>query len=327
MEKKIFYPTEEKVVKKIILNFFLIPEKDSNGLYVGSDSKKMGLKWIISNLSVAILLVGGFVKLICYCFLAGRFKAFNISRNYITVTEETIMQGLMFFVEVVVLFLLNLVYVKSCVHGTYKKIQRRRKVEKIKINKISILTVVEALLCLIYMFLECDTGKMFKEALWNHWLKISMLTIVAVVLMNFMAIEAILFYNWDLKRNSNNNSDSDRTQNMGGEEDKGRKYGCIAITCVSLLVLAYISGYIYRQDKIKMAIYQQHEAENIMLKGIDWDNQEVMYPIIYENDEIYIISEVTEDTEGNEINYENQMVISKLGVSTRTFTDVSEVLE
>lgn len=280
-----------------------------------------------------------------YFYMLGRFSVYNIDKSYIDVWSEGFLAQIIQSASTCILLL--------AVNYKYFQLSIQKDVSKIiRILRKSGFVLLEfvALSSWVLFANEISLFDLLKELPYTPKVKILALVIVwvfALVMVNILGIEAAFFYKAStrkkkevdedereikIEREDRCKSKKKKRKRLKNKEQSEVKQGdtkyqrwikvirTLLITCIVEFVFMYMIGVLTERQRSEFKFVVE-ETENVVRDKylfVDEKNggSYYLYPIIFENQDVYILSRICRNGDCLTIDYDFLKVIDKEGVST-----------
>lgn len=289
--------------------------------------------YINSNLKLISVLVSIFftigfllIKSMGYAYELGKLYVNHIERRYIDVSQENFIFQLLYIFAILVVFgLINYLYysVATC--------------RKHRIRKLLILWIIEAVLFTILSIALSDIGIIdFIIEFWDSNIRDKGIIILEVILvccmMNTMGIVCSIDYKRCKKDDNEIESKNEKADKIENDTDSSKQsvFSRFAISLIIIfateLIIASFCGIRYGYDKknYKVLFVESTSGSPIVdeyLFGSDGKVGEV-YPIVYENDEVYIMCKLCKKDGKIELDRSYQKIVEKNNLEIRYYSDI-----
>ena len=275
------------------------------------------------------LIISWIIRTIGFCYQAGRFSIYGIDNKYIEIGDNFLFQ-LMEYVAITIIFLLvNYFYIYFSIQDDGTRFNFKRK------RNISVLVSIEMLGLFIMVLISSYTNFMsaineIKNTNIITWIFILIILLVSTLMINIFGIEFSFSYKKAHKRKKTSDSTTPEDQEPKAKTDKKihnsvLMYIVTAFIVTSIFILfSFFGGKFEESQRTSFKIIKETVSDDsgtnlenknyIFLSG---QNKYIIYPIIYENDDIYIVSRLYISTDNiTEIDYSYQKVIEKNDIPT-----------
>lgn len=285
---------------------------------------------IFSALFIALITMGIWViRSIGYCYQAGVFSVYNINEKYIDVGNNFFYQAIQSFGYLIIIFFLNFVFVLIALDVDKRKVHIKRMV-------ITIIVEMILIICIQMIFYNIDLVMLFNDFKNSSlFLKIWSILIlfVSTCMINIFALE-ILFLQKDRAEERKTETGIHISQNS-------LKLMAVTIIIVSAssLPISYIFGRIESLNRTdyKVIIETKNTTEtkdekyNFNAESISFENSEVvannnyynLYAIVYENENVYILSMLYKNKNELFLDKRYQKIIDKQNINTYLLEGIS----
>lgn len=328
-DKNLFLFLDDKLLGKILQKIKEFMEKDF--------AKFSAITALCFSIAIWV------IRSLGYFYTLGRFSVYHIDKSYIDVwTEGFLIQVIQTVSTCIFLLVINYMYFKLSIPQGDKNAKRRLK----KAGFIFLEFI--ALSAWILFTKEISVLSLLKELPYNLLLKIVAFFIVwaiALAMVNAVGIEATIFYKMSIKEKKNVTKNikeikpklEKKDKNKEQQEKKNdeeividqsdieyrgwvRAIEVLIIICILEFGLMYGVGVFTERYRSEFKVVVE-EAETVVEDEYIFTNQETgesyyLYPIIYENEDVYILSQAAENEEGFSVNCDYQKVVDKKDVST-----------
>lgn len=247
--------------------------------------------------AVAFIVLAWVVKAGWYAYMLGKFKVYNIDSCYFNSDNDNIiLETLKLVVLAVILFFVNYCY--------YNLLCAKN------IRKIICFWIVEMFLVFLLIFFTSSTSvKMLSQVDF----KIAIFFIlVDGIICYVINIYAILYYA-DRNKKRVKKEMVHNTESIGNKKSKYYLLLDFVIVIAFELVFIYSLGFLLEKNRTSYKVVVNPDL--VELEELNLENNDI-YPIIYENNDIYILSQLYREGQINKINYNFQKVIDKKGIET-----------
>lgn len=273
-----------------------------------------------------------------YFYMLGRFSVYHIDKGYIDVwTEGFLIQVIQSVSTCIFLVGINYMYYKLSIPQEGKNAKRRLK----KIGFI----LIEFTVLSIWVFYAneisfIDLMKELPNTPISEILALIIVWCIVIIMVNAIGIEAIIFHKQSIKE-KNTVTESEKKDIIQSEK-KGKKkqsnkaddtkqsaikyqswvvtIEILLITCIVEFAFMYGMGIWAEKGRseFKYVVEETETIEGDEYVFTDPNNGTAyyLYPIIYENQDVYILSRVSKSEAGASVDYEFLKVIDKFEVST-----------
>lgn len=277
-----------------------------------------------------------------YFYMLGRFSVYHIDKGYIDVwTEGFLIQVIQSVSTCIFLIGINYLYYKLSIPQEGKNAKRRLK----KIGFILIeFTVLSVWVFYTNEISFIDLMKELPNTPISEILALIIVWCIVIIMVNAIGIEAIIFHKHSIKE-KNTVTESEK-EDVIQSEKKGKKkkrkkqsdkaddtkqsaikyqswvvtIEVLLITCIIEFAFMYGMGILAEKgrNEFKFVVEETETVEGDEYVFTDPNNgvSYYLYPIIYENQDVYILSQVSKREEGASVNYDFLKVIYKIEVST-----------
>ncbi len=277
-----------------------------------------------------------------YFYTLGRFSVYHIDKAYIDVwSEGFLIQVIQSASTCIVLLAINYMYFQLSIQSGSKNVKRR-------IKKIGFILLEFIALSVWVLYTNgIDFIDLLKELPDTPIVKIIALVIVwslVLIMVNAFGIEATIFYKMSIKEKKGvseggkgveiqlEKKDKNKKKKQNDKEKNDTKQSDIKyqrwirvieillITCILEFFFMYVIGILAerQRNEYKFVIEDAEIVEDDEYVFTDRNNgtSYYIYPIIYEDQDVYILSQIGKNEEGLIINYDFLKVIDKEDVST-----------
>ena len=275
-----------------------------------------------SALFVAVMTVGLWViKGMWYAYQTGRFSVYGIDSCYISSDNESILlQIIQMTAVLVVLFSINYIYYKISVSEDKSKIHWRRKLRLLAYW----LTEMILLFILVLITSGINIIDLIKDSTANNVVVLLIAIIFACFVVNIYGIEFAIKKKLSSRKRKKLESKAEKKKDIE-EENQHKRNGkkmifAVFITVALEILLMYILGITYESDRssYKIVLVEQ-EADEDSKYIFHYQSRQMNYticPIVFENNDYYILTRLYKREGKIEMDYEYQKIIEKTDIET-----------
>lgn len=271
-----------------------------------------------------------------YFYTLGRFSVYHIDKGYIDVWSEGFLIQVIQSISVcILLFTVNYVYFQLSIPKEGKKVKRRLK----KIGFILLeFIVLSAWVLFTNNISFIGLLKQLPDTSMVEVLALLIVWCVVLMMVNVLGIEATFFYKASIKEKKavdeevktqlEKDKDKKKKQRKQNKKEKSdtkyqrwiRVIVILLITCIIEFIFMYVMGVLAerQRNEFKFVVEKVEtvEGDEFLFTSSENEASYYVYPIIYENQDVYILSQIGKSGEGVRINYDFLKVIDKENVST-----------
>lgn len=266
------------------------------------------------------------IRSVWYAFCSGRFSVYNIDNCYINSDSNNTFLQLIMVLSIIVLFVgLNYLYYKLSMREDKSKFAWRRKAEKL------IFWIMEMLILFSYLIVQTNVSvkDLIREGNVKYFFGMFIALFVICFNINLIGIECV----WSKKSRLRHEEKEKRTKNEKDEEfkweyKKSLRLGIFAVFAIAVGVLSmYINGIICENSRTEYKVIICEVAEKLENKYCfsDEDKDVSIYPIVYENEDCYILSRIYNENGEIKLDYDYQQIVSKENQETYMISNIYEI--
>lgn len=270
------------------------------------------------------------IKSIWYAYMSGKFYVYKIDRCYINASNENVfLQLIQLGAILIILFIVNYVYYRISV------IEDKSKLHWKKIKNVLLFWMGEMVffggisLFVSPVEFHKDVGGTTR----GEVISLVGMLLLLCFLTNIYAIVFLIEHRWKRKnyKKETNSETEDKREDKTEDEIRGKikkELGAIILTIIvtfsveMLFVFASAIRTEYNRNNYKVILTrceENVESDYIIEYG---GNRYEMYPIVYENEDCYIVTRLFNQNGKNKMDYTYQKVISKEGQEIRYFDNI-----
>lgn len=283
-------------------------------------------------------------KILWYFFTSGRCSVYGINSSYIDIGKDSVLFEIAMYVTVMILFIIP--------NYVLDKLLNSKSNVWFKGMKILGVMFAETLILYAYILLKSHIELhclrcLLKAMIANLSLRVLLTLFFLIVAINGFAIGNKIWDSIDrhLKKQEENTANS-LAEKQGGiivadeyDSNKNKSDNKIRISFITRLLVImglelacmYIMGMIFelnRSDyKVMMVEVDADVDEELIICYRSDSNKYVIYPIVYENTECYIVSRLYIEEGETKIDYNYQRTIEKTDVETVYISDVYSICD
>lgn len=261
------------------------------------------------------------IKGIWYAYQAGKFSVYGIDICYINTSDESILlQIIQTVAAAVVLGSTNYLFFKIATSKDDSKFHWK------KIRGILGFWIVEMILLFAMVMVMSDTNivDIFRgETLQNILLSLLLLALTCLMINAYGIWYAITLPS---KEELKSGKESDAENQSGNGENKVKKNReivfiiVLVVTAAAEMMLMYFWGVQSEYDRTDyklIMIGEESDSESkYVFKSKNGDEKYIIYPIIFENTDCYIVTQLYKEKGEIKMDYAYQKIIEKQGVDT-----------
>lgn len=279
-----------------------------------------------------------------YFYMLGRFSVYHIAKDYIDVWSDGFWIQVIQSASTCILFLVvNYIYFQLSIP---KEKNAKRRIKKFGF------VLLEFIVLSVWIFYtnKISVIGLLKELPDTSAVEITALVIVwglVLIMINAFGIEATFFYKRSIKekkviledknevktqlekkvenKKKKHKKQNDKEKSNAKQSDKKyqrwiKAIGILLITCIAEFIYMYLVGIGVEKQRndFKFVVEETTtvEGDEYVFTDQNKGTSYYLYPIIYENQDVYILSQIGKKEDGLIINYDFLKVIDKEGVST-----------
>ena len=260
-------------------------------------------------------------KSLGYFYMLGRFSIYNIDKSYIDVWSEGFLVQVIHSASICIVLILG--------NYTYFRLSISRKRNGLKVIGLLVGELLLLNLWVIYVnnIHLIELFRAFKSASTTKTVGLILMWTVILIMINILGMEAAFFYK---RRSETDKGHEEKKKDEMGEghneannvEQKGKRLRCglmvlgaLLLTCIAEFILMYLVG---RETE------RQRNGFKVVIEETEiGEDNEYLYPVIYENQDIYILSRIYKNGNVLEIDTSFLKEIDKKGVSTYYISNLS----
>jgi hypothetical protein len=281
-------------------------------------------------LFAAMITTGAWIlRVLDYCYQSGVFSIYSINNKYIQIDDGFLYQMAQFLAILIIFLIINYAYLYIATSSDKSKFGFKRKL------KILLFYLVEITTCFFLIFISAGYGinSIITELGKTKFLEVIVIFGMMLILactFNILGIQMVRYYKRSKKKTSkgDNEKDDESPKSTKGNIKTTLLFTFLILISVMVPITYYVGIFEEHQRTnfkiIKEPITETNSGEKEYVFTSE-NNSYILYPIIYENQDIYIISRVFID--GNKICIDKsyQKVIDKQDVITYTVDNIYDI--
>ena len=300
--------------------------KDISALqYLFNESKKIANKDFAKfSAVIAVLFSAGLwvIKSMWYAHYSGAFSVYKIDRCYINMDNEDVFLQIIQWCAILVLgIFVNYVYYWISTTEDKSWFHWKRKLKK------SVFWLLEMIILFVYFMQESDTNwnVLLEENIWSDLLAAIIVLWFVCLFINIYAIEIALSWKWKKKKGNNDEILKDIVKK------KQIKWllVLVVVTIAVELVVVYETAKSQERNRhdYKVIVTSAEEGSDSRFNISCGDNGNAyrVYPIVFENQDCYIVTRLYTDNGKINIDYTYQRIVDKEGQETLYTDDVYQI--
>lgn len=307
-----------------------------------------GKSCAIGSAVVAIMVL--VIKSLGYCYKLGAFSEYGIDRCYINVSEENFILQVIQIAAVAILWLLNnYIYFYLTVKKDDSRLQWKRRLEKLAYILLQIVIMMGIIIIGEGITIEALVNEM-KVMSVGEWKSFIILQILLEVMMNLLGIlQARLYKKYvkkkrtkrkrakkikgekrgkkqkdEQKKRIDDQNIKENPSDENKEEEDGRWRQSFSTIIILILAFSVELGFVYYMGKqneqtrteYKVVIEETVYSDQDYVFADQDGNTCIIYPIIYEDKDVYIVSRIYKKDGSVEIDNGYQRIIDKDNIET-----------
>ena len=259
------------------------------------------------------------IKSIWYAYMSGKFAVYRIDKCYIDANNDNVFLQTIQTVSIfTVWFLINYFYYKISI--------AEEKGNKKKIKNILLFWMVEIGISFFYIMVTTysEIQDLKTDNVFVNIIVVLLLSCVLCLFINIFAIEFLIEKKWKARKNKN------KEKNINSEEKRliNMIIPVIATIAIELLIV-YIMSYRAEYDRngSKVIIYNDvyNREYKVAFEDDKSNKMNTVYPIVFENEDCYIVTRLYNRNGETKIDYNYQRVLEKNGQETIYIQNIYDI--
>lgn len=277
---------------------------------------------VVAVLSSAALWL---LKSIWYAYQSGRMSVYGIDRCYINADNESVfLQIIQMAAILTVWYCVSITYYKISISEDESFFQWKRKVKKLQFWMIEMIV----LFGIILVMSGISIVDVVKEITIVYAVAYIVLMWAICLVINVFGIMFARDY-----KNAKKKMEKDDVKQVESKTVKKSKYqriseglvSAVIIVAAELLLISLISHGIEYDRSAYKVIEVQSNLDKDNKYAFEYSSEPLsyeLYPVVFENQDCYIVSKLYQDGDDIKINYNYQKIIPKDGVETYMVSDI-----
>lgn len=253
------------------------------------------------------------VKSIWYAYMSGKLSVYKIDSCYINANNTNIFLEIIQLATIFIVWLfMNYLFYEISVTEDKSKFSWKKK------RNIIFLCGIENFMLFVWVLSSAKTkfGELIAEITVGKAMALLMLFLILSFLINIFAIEFLI----ERKRKDKKVNSKENNTNIKKEKRiKNMVISIITVIAFELIIvfyLAYYNEYDRRSYKLIMDQIETDVENKFIIECGENKNKYQIYPIVYENEDCYIVTRLFKENGKIGIDYNYQRVIQKEGQET-----------
>lgn len=253
------------------------------------------------------------VKSIWYTYMSGKFSVYKIDRCYINANNTNVFLEIIQLVTIFIVWLfINYLFYEISVTEDKSKFSWKKK------RNIIFFCGIENVVLFVWVLLSTKTefGELIAEITVEKVIALLIIFLILSFLINFFAIEFLI----EKKRKDKKVNSKENNTNIKKEKRiKNMVISIIATIAFELIIVfcfAYQNEYTRSSYKLILAQIETDVENKFIIECGENKNKYQIYPIVYENEDCYIVTRLFKENGKIGIDYNYQRVIQKEGQET-----------
>lgn len=262
-----------------------------------------------------------FVKGLWYSFWSGRLSIYNIDRGYIHVDNDSVLMEIIRMGAVLIIWLFvnyfycRFIFDKNDLRFTWKRFGKKILFWGIEMVLVSWLLLSNS---------QTNPLELFRETGLGGIISVFFLMWLTCLMINLFALE----YIYGVKREGRKRK-KEKIVNRRIRRSVKEIIFTFGFTVSIELVMFFFLGTQAEQSRnefkmIMTKVEEDTETKYIIQSGVDKEKYTI-YPVVYENEDCYILTRIYKENEEIKIDYDYQKVISKENVETKYTNNIFSI--